>query len=240
MNRIILILFLINSNLNSQDSKIVVKKEMGYSITNFNKKSDTILQYEIHYDSLGQKNRVISYPANDDDGVIRVIDIEYNGDTIIELYRTAKFDTLKQITLLKSGEAKLELKVKTFGWWMSGKYSKGISVGVRKKEFNKSNELTEMILYSEGRDTVYHYKYSYKNSIAPSISVREVRDLKSNFRSKRITQIGLGNDNLEPCDSNCTKYISIRPDSSNTKYKVLGGTMVIENGDTTHLIYLQN
>ena len=58
------------TNLSSQTDVGELLTEKGYQIHNL----DTLLSYEIQYDSLSRKSRITNYPLFDDRGVVRISD----------------------------------------------------------------------------------------------------------------------------------------------------------------------
>lgn len=225
--RILIAFILFITNLHSQESPIILIKETGYTIHNL----DTLISYEVEYDSLSRKLRITNYPLFDDSGIVRINEFNYTGDTTIELHRTISFDTLKKTTTINRDNLELKLEDRTYGFWTSGKYSKAISNVVYRYDYNESNKLIESIFYSENRDTFYHNFYNYQTDTLCSgnISIHYVYDRNGNQLGKRITQKGINCPESINCDSNCTKIIIIESDlSAHSTVNIF-----IVNGDTT-------
>ena len=148
MFRTIILICLSSVVLHSQDAKHSVFCERGYSITEYKAQRDTALTYEIYYDTKGQKSRLISYPAHKNDGIIRITDFDYRGDTIIELAKTESNDSLRRVISIKTRKnLSRKLEERTYGWINSGQYNKGIFEVVRKHKYNDDNMLSELMLF---------------------------------------------------------------------------------------------
>lgn len=231
MIRILSILLFFQLTLYSQDVKPVIKLEKGYSINEGISSVDTVLTYKIRYDPLARIKTLVNYPNPYHGDITRVRDHYYVGDTTIELYRTLNFDTLQRVTTIMHDDSKkLHIENKIYGGWLNGEYSKSSENDVRRSKYNAYHEVVESIWYSEGRDTFKHWFYSYeKDSIANS-TIRHGHEIRNDKQSKRITQIGLGNDRGEDCNSDCTKRIAINM----VKLNLLSGNynVLIQNGDT--------
>lgn len=219
------------TNLSSQTDVGELLTEKGYQIHNL----DTLLSYEIQYDSLSRKSRITNYPLFDDRGVVRISDFNYNIDTVIELQTTVFSDTLKMTKTINRDSLQLKIEDKTYGFWTAGKYSKGVSSSIYKYHYDDSNELLESIFYIENGDTIRHnYFENIKESICSgNIKIQKVKNSNGDKTGMIITQNGIKCKEIIDCDSNCTKLIVIK--SQESKALPFSSTLriYIQNGDTT-------
>jgi len=236
VSMLLCILILFTTTLYSQDTNSKLKKELWYSIQEINSTTDSILKLEIVYDSLTRVEKEINYPVYGNDDMISVKEFSYKGDTIIELNRTENFDTLNRgVFLLKENNLRIQLEYRTYGWWISGSYSRLTSVSIREHKYNSKNEITELISYSDQKDTLSHWLYSYQYDSISNSTTQHCYEIKQNIHKKNITQLGLDFEQDENCVLNCNKQIQIKLDKLENSIGAINGTLLIENGDTTSL-----
>jgi len=225
--RILIAIIIFSTSLNSQSNNSSLRLELGFKI----QEQDTLLSYQIEYDSLSRKSRITNYSSEAN----RIKEYYYRCDTIIELHLTELNDTLKQIVTIDRNGKIITIEDRTYGFLTQGNYSKGISNYVRKYNYNDSNEMIESIVYTENRDTIRHYFYNNisDTKCSSDIRIQKVSDSNGNNIGEIISQYGQNCQDDIKCENDCTKYIQLKTQLNEFTPNSSILRIYIEDGDTT-------